>query len=451
MTKTEISDTNLLDCLNGIISKACRSGADAADIIYAEGTSVSIAYRLGKPEQFDRSEGIDLGLRVLVGKRQAIVSSSDTSALALDELVARAISMARVVPEDEYCGLATDTQLATNIPDLDECDQSEPDTSVLESRAQEAEAAALEVKGVTNSEGAEAGWSRSRIAIAASNGFGQVRVRSSHSLSTAVLAGEGLGMERDYDWASVVHADDLPDPAKIGRTAGQNAVGRLNPRKISSAQVPVIYAPRVAQSIVSHLASAVNGAAVCRGMTFLKDHMKKSVFSEKVSIVDDPLRKRGLRSKAFDGEGLATFQKNIIKNGILETWILDLRSARQLNLDSTGNASRGTSSAPSPATTNLYLEPGEISPEDMIAETKSGLYVTGLMGQGANLITGDYSRGAEGFWIENGEIVYPVSELTIAGNLNDMFKNLIAADDLVFQFGTNAPTLQINGMTVAGK
>ena len=445
------SDADLLERLNNVIIKAQTAGANAADLLYAEGTSVTMSYRLGKPENLDRAEGIDLGLRVLVGKRQAIVSSSDCSDAALDELVERAVAMARVVPEDQFCGLADSEQLANDIPDVDECDPVEPSATVLEARAHDAEAAARDVPGVTNSEGAEAGWSRSRVAIAASNGFAKVRVRSSHSISAAVLAGEGTGMERDYDWASVVHGEDLPDSAEIGRKAGENAVKRLNPKKISSAQVPVIYDARVAQSILTHLAGAVNGAAIARGTSFLKDRMDTSVFSDAITIVDDPLRPRGLRSKAFDGEGLATSRKNLIKDGTLTTWIMDLRSARQLGLKSTANAARGTSSPPSPATTNLYMEPGSVSPAELIAEIKSGLYITGLMGQGANLITGDYSRGAEGFWIENGEIAYPVSELTIAGNLDTMFRSVIPANDLTFRFGTNAPTLRIDGMTVAGK
>ena len=445
------SDADLLERLNNVIIKAQTAGANAADLLYAEGTSVTMSYRLGKPENLDRAEGIDLGLRVLVGKRQALVSSSDCSDAALDELVERAVAMARVVPEDQFCGLADSEQLAKDTPDVDECDPVEPSATVLEARAHDAEAAARDVPGVTNSEGAEAGWSRSRVAIAASNGFAKVRVRSSHSISAAVLAGEGTGMERDYDWASVVHGEDLPDSAEIGRKAGENAVKRLNPKKISSAQVPVIYDPRVAQSILTHLAGAVNGAAIARGTSFLKDRMDTSVFSDAISIVDDPLRPRGLRSKAFDGEGLATSRKNLIEDGTLTTWIMDLRSARQLGLKSTANAARGTSSPPSPATTNLYMEPGPVSPAELIADIKSGLYITGLMGQGANLITGDYSRGAEGFWIENGEIAYPVSELTIAGNLDTMFRSVIPANDLTFRFGTNAPTLRIDGMTVAGK
>ncbi len=445
------TDTDLLSRLGDLIGQAKKAGAEAADVVYAEGTSLSLAFRLGEPETLDRAEGNDLGLRVLIGQRQAIVSTSDCSDAALAELVARAVDMARVVPEDEFCGLAPEELLAGDVPDLDECDPSEPVADVLEARARAAEGAALAVDGVTNSEGAEAGWSRSRIAVAASNGFGRVRVRSSHSISTAVLAGEGTNMERDYDWATAVHAEDLRDPEDIGRTAGENTVKRLNPQKVSTAQVPVVYDPRVSSSLLSHLAGAVNGASVARGTTFLKDRMETPVFHEAINIVDDPLRRRGLRSKTFDGEGIAATAMNLIENGVLKTWVLDLRSARQLGLKTTGNAARGTSSPPSPSTTNLYMEAGKLSPAELIADITSGLYVTGMMGRGANMITGDYSRGAEGFWIEDGQIAFPVSELTIAGNLNDMFMNTTAADDLVFRYGTNAPTLRVDGMTVAGK
>jgi len=451
MTNFADNDSDLLDRLDSLIARAKSAGAEAADAVYAEGTSLSLAYRLGKPETLDRAEGTDLGLRVLIGKRQAIVSTSDTADTALAELVERAVAMARVVPEDEFCGLAPSALIAGEVPDLDECDVVEPDADTLEDRARSAEGAALAVAGVSNSEGAEAGWSRSRIAVAASNGFGRVRVRSSHSISAAVLAGEGTEMEREYDWATSVHAEDLRDPEDIGRKAGENAVKRLGPQKVSTAQVPVVYDPRVSMSMLSHFSGAINGASVARGTTFLKDRMATPVFADTITIVDDPLRRRGLRSKAFDGEGIATSRMNLIENGVLKTWVLDLRSARQLGLETTGNAARGTSSPPSPSTTNLYMEAGSLSPAELIADIKAGLYVTGMMGRGANVITGDYSRGAEGFWIENGQIAYPVSELTIAGNLNDMFMNIVPASDLVFRYGTNAPTLRVDGMTVAGK
>jgi len=451
MSRLAENEADILNRLQDLVAQARTAGADSADVVYAEGTSLSLSFRLGEPENLDRAEGNDLGLRVLIGKRQAIVSTSDCSDAALTELVDRAVSMAGVVPEDEFCGIAPAELLAGDVPDLDECDPHEPGAEVLEARARGAEEAALAVEGVTNSEGAEAGWSRSSVSVVASNGFARTRVRSSHAISTAVLAGEGTDMERDYDWATAVHGEDLRSPEEIGRTAGENTVKRLNPRKISSAQVPIVYDPRVSNSLLSHLSGAVNGASVARGTTFLKDHMEKQVFADGITIVDDPLRRRGLRSKAFDGEGVATSPMQVIDGGILKTWVLDLRSARQLGLETTGNAARGTSSPPAPSTTNFYMQPGPLSPAELMADIKQGLYVTGMMGRGANMVTGDYSRGAEGFWIENGEIAYPVSELTIAGNLKEMFMHLTPADDLVFRYGTNAPTLRIEGMTVAGK
>ncbi|MBT3307164.1 MAG: TldD/PmbA family protein, partial [Alphaproteobacteria bacterium] len=402
-------------------------------------------------ENLARSENADLGLRVLIGSRQAMVSSSDTSLEAIDELVARCVAMARSVPEDPFCGLAEPGQLATDFPDLEGCDEQEPDTNTLSERAAAAEDAARAVKGVTNSEGAEASWGLTRVAIVNSSGFRRTRSGSGHSISVSVIAGEGVGMERDYDYATTVHGEDLPLPEDIGRIAGEKAVRRLNPKKASSAQVPVVYDPRVSSSLIGHLASAVNGSSIARGTSFLKEKMGEKLFSDSVVIVDDPLRVRGLRSKSFDGEGVGTRRVNVVDGGVLKTWILDLRSARQLGLETTGHAARGTSSPPSPSTTNLYLEAGSETPDTLIAGIQNGLYVTELMGSGVNGITGDYSRGASGFWIENGAIAYPVSELTIAGNLMDMFASLTAADDLEFRYGTNAPTVRVEGMTVAGR
>lgn len=438
------------DLLAGLIDKARKAGADACDALFVEGVSLSHLRRLGNPEHVQRSEGADLGLRVLVGKRQAMVSSSDTSAQALDELVERAVAMARAVPEDPYCGLAESDQLATEFPDLDMCDPTEPSTDKLLEMAARAEDAAMAVNGVTNSEGAEAGWGRSSVVIAASNGFAHAYSRTSHSLSASVLAGEGTAMERDYDYASAVHAEDLRAPEEIGRCAGEKAVKRLNPRKVETIQVPVIYDPRVAGGIVRHLAMAINGSSISRGTSFLKDKLGDRIFPENITIVDDPRRLRGLRSKPFDGECVATQRREIVKDGVLTTWILDLRSARQLGMETTGHASRGTSSPPSPSATNLYMEPGAASPKELMADIESGFYVTELIGFGINAVTGDYSRGAGGFWIENGELSYPVSEVTVAGNLNHMFSNISAADDLEFRHGVDAPTLRIDGLTVAG-
>ncbi len=437
--------------LADLLKKAKAAGADAADALVAEGVSLSLARRLGKSEGVERAEGRDLGLRVLIGKRQAVVSSTDFSAAALDELVGRAVAMAKAVPEDKFCGIADPSQIAKSYPDLDTCDTREPSPAEMERMAAEAEEAARAVKGVTNSEGAEAGWSLSRVHLAASNGFTGSYGVSRHSLSVSVIAGEGTAMETDYDFATGISASDLTDPAALGRSAGEKAVKKLNPRKAATAQVPVVYDPRVSNGLVGSLAGAVNGASIARGTSFLKDSMGKAIFAKGVSIVDDPLRKRGLRSKPFDGEGLATQRREVIADGVLTTWFLDLATARQLGLSSTGHASRGTGSPPAPSPTNLYLAAGKLAPKELIADIKQGFYVTQLMGMGTNLITGDYSRGASGFWIENGEIAYPVSEVTVAGNLREMFLHLTPASDLTFRYGTDAPTLRIEGMTVAGR
>jgi PmbA protein len=447
-----MTDEQHTDFLENLINKAIKAGAHAADAIYVEGTSVSLSCRLGKTEHLERSEGTDLGLRVFVGQQQAIVSSSDMSSEALDRLIERGVAMARSVPADPHCGLAHVDQLAVgNFPDLeldDPCD--EPDTEALKARALEAEDAARSVAGVTNTEGGSASWGRSCVALASSNGFTGQRAGSRSGVSVCVLAGEGTNMERDYDYASTVFASDLPSPAELGQRAGEKAVARLNPRQVTSMKAPVVFDPRVSNSLIGHLAGAINGASIARGTSFLKDAMGKQIFPKDITIVDDPHRVRGLRSKAFDAEGLATSRRNIIEDGVLQTWILSLSSARQLGLASTGHASRGTSSPPGPAITNFYLQAGDISREELIGDIKQGLLVTEMIGSGVNNVTGDYSRGATGFWIENGEISFPVSEITIAGNLNEMFAGLSAADDLEFRQGTNAPTLRIETMAIAG-
>jgi len=441
---------NNLDLLNDLIAKARQKGADAADAVLVQGTSLSLSQRLGKPEDLERAEAQDLGLRVFIGKRQAIVSSSDFKSDALDELAQRCVDMARVVPEDPFCGLADSDQLATDFPDVDGYDPYEPDEQTLISWASKAEDAARAVDGVTNSEGAEASWSRNDVAIVASNGLAHAYSSSGCSVSASVLAGSGTQMERDYDYTSAVYAEDLEDCALVGQRAGEKAVKRLNPRRVATQQVPVIYSTRVSQSLLGHLNGAINGNSIARGTSFLKDKMGQTIFSPDISVIDDPHRKRGLRSKPMDGEGLANKKRDIVKDGILQSWILDLRSARQLGLESTGHAARGVGSPPSPSVTNFYMEAGTHSLQELIGDIKQGFYVTELIGMGVNGVTGDYSRGAAGFWIENGEIAYPVSELTIAGNLKDMFLHMTAADDLEFRYGTNAPSLRIDGLTVAG-
>src|SRR5258705_7283269 len=440
-------DANLLADL---LKWAKAAGADTADALYVNGEAISVAQRMGEREKLESSEGRDLGLRVFVGRRQAFVSSTDFSPASLRVLAERAVDMARAVPEDPVCGIAPADLLAESWPDLDLDDKRRPSAKALLAMAAEAEDAARAVKGVTNSEGAEASWGRSSVVLAASNGFSGGYRRSGFSLSCSVLGGEGTGMERDYEWSSAVHLEDLMAPAKVGRNAGKFVVRRLNPRKAQSARVPVVYDRRVSGGLIGHLASAINGRAVARGTSFLKDKMGERIFADGIRILDNPLRKRGLGSRPFDAEGLATRRYAVIDDGHLTTWLLDLAAARQLKLKPTGHAARGTSGPPGPTTSNFYLEKGPLSPDELIADIKSGLYITDLIGFGVNGVTGDYSRGASGFWIENGERAWPVSGITVAGNLKDMFLNLTPASDLQVKSSTNAPTVRIEGMTIAG-
>jgi PmbA protein len=443
--------TDLISLLEDCIRRAKALGADAADALAYDSQSLSVARRLDRPERLERSESKDLGLRVFVGQRQAMVSSSERTPAALGELVERAIAMARAVPEDSYCGLADPDQLAKNWPDLDMADPAEPPVDRLIESAQLAEAAARAVPGITNSEGAEAGWSHSAIALVASNGFAGGYQRTGHSLSVSVLAGEGAGMERDYDFTSAVHAADLRDPAEVGASAGERAVRRLNPRKGETATLPVVFDWRVAGGLIGSLAGAISGGSITRGTSFLKDSMGELLFADGVNIIDDPSIKRGMRSRPFDGEGVAPARRAVIENGRLTTWILDLRSARQLGLATTGHAARGTGGPPSPSPSNLMLMPAAQSPAEMIGEIERGLYITELMGMGVNGVTGDYSRGAAGFWIEKGQLAFPVSEMTVASNLKEMFRHLTPANDLVRRYGIDSPTVRIDGMTVAGR
>ncbi len=443
-------DNDVLNLLGDLIGMACKAGADAADAVAVNSTSLSVSCRLGRPEDLERSESRDIGLRVFIGRSQAIVSSSDDSPGARNAMVERAIAMARLTPEDPFCGLAPAERLARDLPDLDLNDPMEPDSETLIAMALKAEEAGRAVRGVTNSEGADAAWSRHGIALATSHGFAGTYAGSSFSLSASMIAGRDTGMERDYDFTSARHFADLCAAEEIGATAGERAVARLNPRKMPSCTVPVIFDRRVSASLLGHFSGAINGSAVARGTSFLKNAMDQPVFSPAVTIIDDPHRLRGLRSKPFDGEGVANQPLELVKNGILGSWLLDSTAARQLNLQTNGRAGRGTGSPPSPAPTNLYMQAGNLPLKALLADIASGFYVTELIGMGVNGVTGDYSRGASGFWIENGEIAFPVSGMTIAGNLKDMFRHMTPADDLEFRYGTNAPTLRIDGMTVAG-
>lgn len=443
-----------LEKLDYLIKAAKKAGADACDAIIYSGQSESVSWRLGKLEDVERSESADLGLRVFVGKKQAIVSSSDISNAIFDPLVERVIDMAKNAPEDPFAGLADPDLLAlshADIPDLDLYDITEKSADELKALARTIEEVALEVSGITNSEGASTSSGKGLIATANSNGFAHSYRSSNFSMSISVIAGTGTAMERDYDYSSKRHFSDLRDPTSIGQVAAEKALRRLGPRKAKTCQVPVIFDPRVSRTILGHLAGAINGQAIARGTSFLKDQMGTQIFSKGIAVTDDPHILRGPSSKPFDGEGCRNDKLNIIEDGMLQCWTLDSASARQLGLTSNGRASRGTSSPPSPASTNLYLAAGSLSVEDLLRDVKSGFYVTDLIGMGVNGITGDYSRGAGGFWIEDGKITYPVNEVTIAGNLKTMFMEMTTADDLEIKYGTDAPTLRVDGMMIAGE
>jgi len=437
--------------LADLITAARKAGANAADAVYHESRSLSAGVRLGQPEDVESSESREIGLRVLIGQRQACVSSTDFGKDAVAALIERGVAMAKLAPEDKFCGLADPAELATKAVDLDQLDGVELDMTQLLERAKACEAAALDVAGVTNSEGGSASRNLGLSAYAASNGFSGAGFSGSHSISAVAIAGKDTGMERDYDYGAALHFADLASPEAIGRNAGERAVRRLNPRKIESQALPVIYENRVANSLLGHLSGAINGAAVARGTSFLKDKMGEEIFAPGLDVIDDPLRPRGFRSRWFDMEGVARQRRKLIDQGKLTTWLLDCATARQLGLRSTGHASRGTSSPPSPGATNLYLAAGKQSVEELLGGIKRGLYVIEMMGSSINPLTGDYSRGAAGFLIENGKLTEPVSEITIAGNLKDMFRRITPANDLIFRFGTDAPTLLVDGMTIAGR
>ncbi len=438
------------DLLPALLDAARAAGADAADAVLIVGTSLGVQRRLGQTEHVERAESRDLGLRVFVGKRAAIVSSNVLDRGGFAALAERAVAMARVVPEDPFAGLAEAMAPVADAAQLDLDDPGEPNVAALLDRAAAAEDAALAVPGITNTEGTEAGFGRTEIALATSAGFFGCYRRSSHSVAATALAGRGTGMQRDYDYATVVHAADLEDPAAIGRRAAERALARLDPARPATAVLPVIYDPRVAGSLLGHLLGAINGAAVARGTSFLRERMGSRIFAPGITVHDDPHRVRGLRSAPFDGEGVPTAARDLIADGVLTTWLLDARSARQLGMRSTGHAGRGTGGPPSPGASNVHLEPGSLSPAALMADIKLGLYVTELIGMGVNNVTGDYSRGAAGFMIRDGAIAEPVAEITVAGNLIEMFSRLTPADDLVFRRAVNAPTVRIDGLTMAG-
>jgi PmbA protein len=445
-----LDQSALTDLAERLVAAAGRAGADAADALAVRSVSLAVEVREGAVEESERSEGDDVGLRAFVGRRQAVVSTNDVNA-NVAELAERAVAMAKAAPEDPFAGLADPARLARDVPDLDLLDPDLPTVALLEERAQRAERAGLAVKGVTKSGGASASAGIGGMVLVTSHGFRGAYLSSGQSVSMTAIAGEGTAMERDYDYSSTLHGADLDPPEKVGRTAGERTVERLNPRKVKSKRVPVVFDRRIAGSLVSHLASAINGAAVARKTSFLKDRLGQRLFRPGIQVLDDPLRRRGLRSRPFDAEGVATRRLAVVEDGVLASWILDSATARELGFASTGHAQRGVSSTPAPAPSNLHLAAGSDTPEALMADIAEGFYVTDLIGVGVNQVTGDYSRGASGFWIENGKRSYPVSEVTIAGNLIEMFQTLLPANDLEFRFGTNAPSVRVEGLTVAGR
>ncbi|MBZ9868724.1 MULTISPECIES: TldD/PmbA family protein [unclassified Mesorhizobium] len=444
----KLDAAKLTDRVAALVEAARRAGADAADAVAVRGRSAGVSVRLGKVEGTESSESEDVSLRVFIGQRVASVSAtaaaSDPKALA-----ERAVAMARVSPEDPFQGLADPALLARNLRDLDLFDPTEVSADELKEAALAAEAAALAVKGVTNSSGSSAGAGLGGMVLATSHGFVGQYVASRFSRSTSVIAGEGTAMERDYEFSSRQHFADLDTPEEIGRKAGERTVRRLGARKAKTGPVDVVFDPRVARGIAGHLAGAINGAAVARKTSFLRDMMGKQVASAAITVTDEPLRRRGQASRPFDGEGIEGEKLLMVEKGILNHWFLSTSAARELGLVTNGRGSRSGSSV-SPSSTNLAIEPGERSPEDLIASLKSGFYVTEVFGQGVDMVTGEYSRGASGYWIENGALAYPVAEVTIASNLKAMFLNMVPANDLDRNFGTAAPTLLIEGMTLAG-
>ena len=442
-----IDAAKLTDQVAALGDAARKAGADAADAVAVRGRSTSVSVRLGKVESTNASEGDDVSLRVFVGKKVASVSataSSDPTALA-----ERAVAMAKVSPEDPYQGLADEALLAKTLRDLDLYDATVVSAQQLKESALAAEEAALAIPGVTNSGGSGASAGLGGLVLATSHGFLGQYVGSRFGLSTSVIAGEGTGMERDYDYSSRLHYADLDPPETIGRNAGDGAVRRLNARKAKTGPVDVVFDPRVARGIAGHLAGAINGASVARKTSFLRDMMGKQVTASAITVTDEPLRPRGQASRPFDGEGVEGEKLLMVEKGVLNHWFLSTSAARELGLQTNGRGARGGSSV-SPSSTNFSIEAGDKSPQELIGSLKSGFYVTEVFGQGVDMVTGEYSRGASGFWIENGELAWPVSEVTIASNLKDMFLRMVPASDLDRNFGTASPTLLIEGMTLAG-
>jgi PmbA protein len=442
-------DENLL---HEVVAKARAAGADAAEVVFAERQSLSVTVRLGALEEVEREESRDLGLRVFVGRRQASVSGSDVSADGRAKLIERVVAMARLAPEDPYAGLAPEDRLARGpAPDLDLYDPSEPAPETLEARAHAAEDAARGTPGVSTTDSSSASWSTGAWRLVTSTGFAGEYRASSFGVGAVAIAGEGSSMERAGEGRQVRWQDDLPDAHSIGAEAGRRAVARLGPRKIASTTAPVIFENRLAASTLGPLIGAISGPSVARGVSFLKDKLGQPVFSRDVSITDEPHRRRGLGSTPFDDEGVANHATSLIDAGVLTTWLLNVASARQLGLETTGHASRGLAGPAGVGASNLTLQPGTLDQAALMREAGSGLLVTNLFGPSLNPNNGDWSVGCAGFWFENGEIAYPVNEITVAGNLIEAYSRLVPGSDLEFRGSANAPSVLIDALAIAGK
>ncbi|KIN63116.1 Modulator of DNA gyrase protein [Sulfitobacter noctilucicola] len=443
-----------LDVLTASLLHAAKTaGADAADAKAVRATSISVDVRGGTLEQAERSEGVDIGLRVFVGQRAATVSASDISERTVEEMAVRAVAMAREAPEDPYAGLAAPDQLARSW-DLDALelydDTAEPSPDALQQDASEAEAAALSVKGVEQVQSASAGYGAQDVHIAMTNGFEGGYKRTDRGLSCVAIAGTGTGMERDYDGDGRIFQSDLRSAREIGESAGTRALARLDARKPPTGNYPVLFDERIASSLIGHLLGAINGSAIARGASFLRDAMGEAVLPDHLSLIEDPHRPRTSGSRPFDAEGLPTAKRVLVEGGVLQGWTLDLANARKLGLASTGNAARGTSSGPSPTNWNVALTQGTHSREDLIRDMGTGLLVTSMIGSTINPNTGDYSRGAAGLWVENGEVTHAINECTIAGNLRDMLRQIVPANDARTHLSRVVPSLLVPGMTLAG-
>ena len=441
---------NKSDLMGALLDGAIKAGADSADAALATGDATSVSVRLGKTESVERAEDFAAGLRVFLGQKVATLSLGQLHEADIPELCERAVAMAKASPDDPFAVLASADQVARDLPELDMCDDTELDANALTRLAFEAEDAARATQGISNSEGGSASQSHSEIYIAGTHGFSAGYRRSSFGFSTVVLAEQDGHMQRDYDYSSAVYACDLKDPAEVGQRAAQRTLARLGAQKAKTGSFPVVFDNRVSRSLAGHFTSAINGAAIARGTSFLKDQMGEMIANKAITLIDDPLRPRGAGSRAFDGDGLPVSRQELIKDGVLQSWLLDLSSAKQLGLTSTGNARRSLANPPSPGTSNVIMSASDLSFDELIKDIEQGFLVTELMGSSVSLITGDYSRGAGGFWIENGKVTWPVGEATIAGNLKDMFMTMMPANDGDTTSSMIVPSIRIDEMTVAG-